>query len=97
MNFALIYKMAVYVKTTWRQVFPGALLATGLFEFFKAAFLFYLDRFAHFEAIYGSLSSIIVLLLWLHVSALILVFGAEYSIVRSRAGGSSNGPTLPAS
>ncbi len=58
-----------------------------LFEVLKAAFLIYLDRIAHFEAVYGSLSSIIVLLLWLHVSALILILGSEYNIVRSQAVG----------
>jgi membrane protein len=82
--FGLIYKMAPYVKVAWRQVLPGALLAAVLFELLKAAFLFYLDRIAHFEAVYGSLSSIIVLLLWLYVSALILVLGAEYNIVRAQ-------------
>lgn len=80
--FALIYKMAPYVKVAWRQVLPGAVIAAVLVELLKAAFLLYLDRIAHFEAVYGSLSSIIVLLLWLYVSALILVFGAEYNIVR---------------
>jgi membrane protein len=83
--FALIYRLAPYVTVRWRQVWPGALLAAALFELCKALFLFYLDRIAHFEAVYGSLSSIIVLLLWLYVSALILVFGAEYNIVRSQA------------
>lgn len=83
--FALIYKLAPYVAVRWRQVWPGALLAAGLFEVCKTLFVFYLDRIAHFEAIYGSLSSIIVLLLWLYVSALILVFGAEYNIVRAQS------------
>lgn len=82
--FALIYKLAPYVDVCWRQIWPGALVAAILFELCKALFVFYLDRIAHFEAVYGSLSSIIVLLLWLYVSALILVFGAEYNIVRSR-------------
>jgi uncharacterized BrkB/YihY/UPF0761 family membrane protein len=41
---------------------------------------------AHFQAIYGSLSSIIALLLWLYLSALILIFGAEYNIVSASAG-----------
>ena len=82
--FTLIYKMAPYVKVAWRQVMPGAVLAAVLFELLKAAFLFYLDRIAHFEAVYGSLSSIIVLLLWLYFSALTLVFGAEYNIVLAR-------------
>lgn len=86
-TFALIYKMAPYIKVAWRHVVPGALLAALLFELLKAAFLLYLDRIAHFEAVYGSLSSIIVLLLWLYVSALMLVFGAEYNIVRAQTNG----------
>jgi len=90
--FALIYRLAPYVAVRWRQIWPGALLAAVLFEVCKTLFVFYLDRIAHFEAVYGSLSSIIVLLLWLYVSALILVFGAEYNIVRSQAtSGPSNG------
>jgi len=83
--FALIYKLAPYVEVRWRQVLPGALLAAVLFELVKTAFVVYLDRIADFEAVYGSLSSIIVLLLWLYLSAVILIYGAEYSIVRSQA------------
>jgi membrane protein len=83
--FALIYKLAPYVEVRWRQVLPGALLAAALFELVKSVFVVYLDRIADFEAVYGSLSSIIVLLLWLYLSAVILIYGAEYSIVRSQA------------
>jgi membrane protein len=64
---------------------PGALLAAALFELGKKAFVVYLERIADFEPIYGSLSSIIVLLLWLYLSALILVLGAEYNIVRAQS------------
>ncbi|MGB5342214.1 MAG: YihY/virulence factor BrkB family protein [Thermoanaerobaculia bacterium] len=83
--FALIYKLAPHVEVRWRQVLPGAFLAVALFELVKSAFVVYLDRIADFEAVYGSLSSIIVLLLWLYLSAVILIYGAEYSIVRSQA------------
>ena len=79
--FTLVYRLVPYVGVQWRKVLPGAFLAAVLFELCKAAFVLYLDRFAHLEAIYGSLSSIVVLLLWLYVSALILVFGAEYNIM----------------
>jgi YihY family inner membrane protein len=84
--FALVYKFAPYGHVRWRQVLPGALFAAVLFELGKTGFVLYLDRMTNFEAVYGSLSSIIVLLLWLYVSALILVYGAEYNIVRWRAG-----------
>lgn len=87
--FSLIYKITPYVKVAWGQVVPGSLLAALLFVLCKALFLFYLDRIADFEAVYGSLSSIIVLLLWLYVSSLILVFGAVYNIVRSKVKNSS--------
>ena len=40
---------------------------------------------ANFEAVYGSLSSITVLFLWFFVSALVLLLGAEYNIVRWQA------------
>jgi membrane protein len=87
--FLIIYKITPYVDVAWRQIVPGSLLAAVLFEFCKALFLFYLDRMAHFEAVYGSLSSIIILLLWLYLSALILVIGAVYNSVRSRSDGPS--------
>jgi membrane protein len=63
----------------------GALLGAAVFELGKRGFLFYLGRVANFEAVYGSLSSIIVLLMWLYVSALVLLLGAEYNIVRWQA------------
>jgi membrane protein len=82
--FALIYKVTPYVETRWRQVLPGAFLGAAVFELGKRGFLFYLGRVANLEAVYGSLSSIIVLLLWLYVSALVLLLGAEYNTVRWR-------------
>jgi membrane protein len=82
--FALIYRLTPYAAVTWSQVLPGALLATVLFELGKTGFVVYLEKMANLQAIYGSLSSIIVLLLWLYVSALILILGAEYNIVRWR-------------
>lgn len=80
--FGLIYRLAPYVPVRWRDVMPGALLAAVAFELGKAAFVLYLDRFAQFESIYGPLTSIIVLLLWLYVSALIFIVGAEYNVAR---------------
>lgn len=85
LTFLVAYKTTPYVETRWKQILPGAILGALLFEVGKHAFVFYLGSVAHFEAVYGPLSSIIVLLLWLYVSALILVFGAEYNIVRWRA------------
>ena len=48
-----------------------------MFELGKLAFVVYIDHVAHLEAVYGSLSSIIVLLLWLYFCAWVLLLGAE--------------------
>lgn len=80
--FALIYKLAPYIPVRWRDILPGALLAAVGFEIGKTAFVIYLDRFANFESLYGPLTSTIVLLMWLYVSALIFIVGAEYNIAR---------------
>jgi membrane protein len=92
LTFALIYKVTPYIETRWRQILPGAFLGAAVFELVKATFLLYLDRLADFEAVYGSLSSIIVLLLWFYCSALVLIFGAEYNIVRWRARATETNP-----
>ena len=91
---SLIYKITPYVEVAWRQVVPGSVLAAFLFVLCKGLFLFYLDQIADFEAIYGSLSSIIVLLLWLYISSLILVLGGVYNIVRSQANDQSSGSVI---
>ena len=77
--FLLIYKFTPNTRTYWRYIWPGALLAAVLFEVFKSVFVFYVDNFANYEEVYGSLASLIVLLAWTYFSGLILIAGAEFS------------------
>lgn len=77
--FLLMYKLIPNVKTYWRYVWPGAVLAAFLFEVAKIMFLLYLSHFANYELIYGSVGSVIVLLLWIYISAFILILGAEFN------------------
>ena len=77
--FLLIYKFTPNTHTHWRYLWPGALLAAVLFEISKSVFVFYVDNYANYEEIYGSLASVIVLLAWTYFSGLILIAGAEFS------------------
>ena len=77
--FLLVYKYMPNTKTYWRYVWPGAVVAAALFETAKNGFLLYLDQFANFESVYGSLSPVIALLVWAYVSGFILIVGAELS------------------
>jgi membrane protein len=78
----LIYKLVPYERPAWRDILLGALAATLLFELGKALFVLYLGNVGNLEAVYGSLTSVIVLLLWLYFSARVLLFGAEICAVR---------------
>ncbi len=77
--FLVIYKFIPNTQTHWRYVWPGALLASVMFELFKSVFIFYLDNFAEYERVYGSLASVIALLGWTYISSLILIAGAEFA------------------
>ena len=74
----LLYRFAPSERVPWREVVPAAILAGVFFEVAKGVFLFYLHSFAGFDRVYGSLSLVIVLLLWAYISALILILGAEF-------------------
>jgi membrane protein len=77
--FLLLYKFIPNTKTYWRGVWPGALLAAVLFELARTLFIFYLDNFANYQLIYGSITSIIVLLVWIYYSSLVMILGAEFT------------------
>lgn len=77
--FLFIYKFTPMTRTHWRYIWPGALVAALLFEAAKSIFIFYLDYYAAYERIYGTLGSVIALLAWTYVSGFIVVIGAEVS------------------
>lgn len=85
MMVSLLYKIVPHERPQWREVVPGALVAALLFEVGKALFVLYLDNVSSLEAVYGSLTSVIVLLLWLYFSARVLLFGAEIIAARREA------------
>ena len=80
--FGTLYTFVPYERPKWREVLPAALLAALMFELAKVVFGLYIDNVARLHAVYGPLSSVIVLLLWLYFSAKVLLLGAEMIAVR---------------
>ena len=77
--FLLIYKYIPNTGTEWRFIWPGAVVATVLFEIARHFFVFYIEHFGGYQLIYGSLGAIVILLVWIYYSAFILLLGAEIS------------------
>ena len=82
--FLLLYKLIPNTRTYWRDIWPGALLAAVLFEIARALFIFYINNYANYQLIYGSIASIIVLLVWIYYSAFIMILGAEFAFQYGR-------------
>jgi membrane protein len=77
--FLLIYKYMPNTRTSWKSTWPGALLAAILFELGRIMFILYLTQYASYERVYGSLASVIVLLFWIYISAIIMILGIEFN------------------
>lgn len=75
--FLIAYKFMPNTKTHWRYVWLGALVAAVLFEIGENGFILYLERFANFENVYGTLAPVLGILVWAYVASLILILGAE--------------------
>ena len=77
--FLIIYRYEPRRKTYWQYIWPGAVVAAVLFEGSKFLFVWYLDNWAVYDQVHGSLASVIILLSWVFLSALILILGAHIS------------------
>ena len=75
--FMLTYWLLPNTHPKFRYLWPGALFAALGFEALKVGFAAYVEHFASFNVIYGSVGSVIVLLFWVYLTANIVIFGGE--------------------
>lgn len=76
-SIALIYRYGAALRTRFKWVTPGASLATILSITTSVAFSFYVNSFGTYNKVYGSIGTIIVLMLWIQLNCLILQIGFE--------------------
>lgn len=81
----LVYHFAPNRRGRWVWITPGSLLATGLWMASSFAFKFYVTNLANFNATYGAIGGVVVLLLWFYVSGLAILIGAELNGVIEQA------------
>lgn len=84
--FAAIFKWLPDVKIAWRDVWAGAAVTAILFALGKYALGIYLG-YTSTASVYGAAGSLILVLLWVYYSALIFLFGAEFTQVYARRWG----------
>ncbi|MGE3291155.1 MAG: YihY/virulence factor BrkB family protein [Geminicoccaceae bacterium] len=78
LGVALLYRFGPSrAPARWRWVTPGSLAAVGLWLLGSLAFSLYVGRFAAYNETYGTLGGVVILLMWLYISAFSILLGAE--------------------
>jgi membrane protein len=93
--FALLYWAAPNAKQRFRWVTPGGILAIVIWLAASAGFAFYVANFGSYNKTYGSLAALIIFLVWVWMSNVAILLGAELNAELERGRAIAGG--LPAS
>lgn len=76
-----LYSVVPNKRIAFRQVIPGAIAAAISWLVTSIGFSFYVENMARYSLLYGSIGAVIVLMLWLYLTGVILIMGAELNHV----------------
>jgi membrane protein len=76
-GLAMVYYLAPDAKQHWWWVTPGSAVALTLWLALSFGLRIYVSNFANYSATYGSIGGVILLILWLYLSGVVLLLGAE--------------------
>jgi membrane protein len=94
----LVYYFGPDAEQDWAWVSPGALVGTILWLVASLAFKIYVAKFTNYNASYGAVGGVIVMLLWFYLSGIALILGAEMNATIEHASpyGKAPGQKSPA-
>ncbi|TFG60862.1 MAG: YihY/virulence factor BrkB family protein [Nitrospirales bacterium] len=78
---SLIYYWAPNIHHKWQWITPGSVVAVLLWILVSLAFKFYVEKLMNYDVVYGSITGVIVLMIWLYLSGLALLIGGELNAV----------------
>lgn len=79
--FTLLYRFSPNLRLNSREVLPGSILASVGWIISSSVFAWYVEHFADYTLIYGSLGGIVILLMWLYLSSVVILLGGELNAV----------------
>ncbi|MGH9476349.1 MAG: YihY/virulence factor BrkB family protein [Terriglobales bacterium] len=91
----LLYRYAPNLAPYATGLMPAVVTAIVIWIVVSVLLAFYVNRFGHYSAVYGSLGAIIGLMLWFYIVALAILFGAEVHAQWLRAHGITPAPRHP--
>ena len=80
----LVFYFVPNVKVRFRDVWPGAILTGLLWHAALEGFSFYVRDMSRFNLVHGSIAAVVVFLLWVYTSAVVLMYGVEFTAAYAR-------------
>lgn len=77
---SIIYRYAPAVHKRWKLINPGSILATFLMILFTGGFSYYVSNFSNYNELYGSISTLLILMLLIYFNSLVLLIGFELNV-----------------
>jgi membrane protein len=84
-SISTLYYWSPLRKNRWNLFSFGALLATGLMVASSSAFRYYVENFNQYNKLYGSIGTLMIILLWIYLNAFIILIGFELNMSISAA------------
>ena len=78
---ASVYRYAPSIRLSFRQVLPGTIFSAVTWLLACFGFSYYANNYARYSEFYGSITAVIVLMIWLFVSSNIILIGGEINSV----------------
>jgi len=79
-SLSFLYYYAPSNRSEYRFFSPGAIMATILIIVTSLFFSFYLSRFGQYNKLYGSIGTLLALLIWLNISSFVILIGFELNV-----------------
>jgi len=74
---SLLYRYGPAHKQKWKFLSPGSIFATSLAVLTSLGFTFYINNFSSYNKLYGSIGTLIVVMIWLYLNSMIILLGFE--------------------
>lgn len=78
--FAMMYRFIPRTRVGWDAIWPAALLGGAAWELAKRLFGIYLDFATDLSLVYGSITTVIVFMLWAYLTCMIILLCAEFCV-----------------
>ena len=79
-GISIIYKFAPSVKERWKIISPGSILATTLTLLTTIGFSYWVKYFSNYNKIYGSIGTVLIVMVLIYLNSLILLIGFELNV-----------------